>query len=334
MKPSSVNSFTPASDILFFSKNDLLDIRLGELFKSSDVTHLLQSPPLNRDSKLYCILGYQDDEGIKLNGGRAGAAEAPHKIREYLYKMTPPCELHQLGENKYLDIGNLNFSNLDLAARHQNVLQNLTELYKKNITPISFGGGHDYGYPDAAAFVKTHQNSQIKPVVLNFDAHLDVRPTQKGFSSGTPFYRLLNEVHLQFEFAEIGIQPQCNSVSHKKWAQDKGAHIFELSQIQQNLGLCSLLEQDLFKQLTPQTPVFISFDIDSLNSSEAGGCSQSWATGLSLTDYLNFFKKLSQICDLKGLGIYEVSPSLDTDNRTSKTAALIAYHFIFQGQLT
>jgi formiminoglutamase len=85
--------------------------------------------------------------------------------------------------------------------------------------------------------------------------------------------------------------------------------------------------------LDPATPVHVSFDIDGLASSEAGGCSQSWATGLKLQDYLHFFHLLKQRSRVQGLGLYEVSPPLDFDQRSSKAAAQIIYHFLFQDEL-
>ena len=317
-----MSPFRPTSQKLFFSKNDVDDIRLGDLFKTSTIEDL-------NTPNSYCLLGYPDDEGIKLNNGRLGAASAPVTIRQFLYKMTPA-----LVQSSFYDAGDLQTES-DLATRHQLAQKTIQTLQSKKIKTISFGGGHDYGYPDASGFLKAqHYSSQnTKPIVLNFDAHLDVRPTTNGFNSGTPFYRLLNEFENQFEFAEIGIQPQCNSIKHRDWALNKKVQVFNLNDIQQNKGLSSLLQHPLFTKITKSTPVFISFDIDCLTSTEAPGCSQSWVTGLKTEDFLKFFSKLSKLCDIRGLGIYEVSPPLDFNDQTSKTAALIAYNYLFQDSL-
>lgn len=311
----------PTSQELFFSKNDPDDQRLGDLFKAG-TTEELNTP------ESFCILGYPDDQGIKLNQGRPGAALAPMTIRQFLYKMTPAFI-----QNKFYDIGNLQDPSLDLAHRHQLAQDVMQTLQTKKIRTISLGGGHDYGYSDVSGFIKAQYHVKEKPVVLNFDAHLDVRPTLNGPHSGTAFFRLLSEFPNQFELAEIGIQPQCNSIKHRDWALHNKAHIFNLKDIQKNNGLSSLLQHPLFSKMTKSTPVFISFDIDCLSSTEAPGCSQSWVTGLKTEDYLQFFAKLAKVCDLRGLGIYEVSPPLDFNDQTSKTAAVIAYHYLFQDTL-
>lgn len=312
-----MTNFTPTDPKLFFSKNDARDIRLGDLFKPlSDIKTL--------GSNSFCILGYPDDEGIKLNSGRGGAALAPPAIRQYLYKMTP-----SFVKSDFFDMGDL-IIEFDLAHRHLTALNTVYDLHLQAAKTISLGGGHDYAYSDVSGFLKASISKGQRPLVLNFDAHLDVRPSEQNLNSGTPFYRLLNEFHNQFDFAEIGIQPQCNSIQHRDWALSKKALIFNLKNIQLNNGLMSLFSHPLFNNLSKTTPVFISFDIDGLSSTEAPGCSQSWVTGLTTQDYLNFFLSLAKKSDVRGLGIYEVSPPLDFDNQTSKTAALIAYNFLFQ----
>lgn len=308
----------PTPTNLFFSKNDPKDIRLGDLSKPL-------SSAQNLDTNSFYILGYPDDEGIKLNGGRIGAAEAPNKIREYFYKMTPP---QANSFQKIFDLGNTP-TDISLTERHQTAKQIVNQVFSSNSRLVSLGGGHDYGYPDTSAFVAHYKKLNIKPVVINFDAHLDVRPTTNGFNSGTPFHRLLSEHQNDCHFLEIGIQPQCNSVDHRHWAQQNQAFIFDLKETQTESSLLSVFDKAPLKNLSNKTPCFVSFDIDAITSSEGGGCSQAWTTGLKFDHYLSFFKKLNQNFDVRGLGIYEVSPSLDIDNRTSKMAALAAYYFVF-----
>jgi formiminoglutamase len=308
----------PVQKNLLFSKNDPEDIRIGELIQTQS----------EMDSD-FVILGYPDDEGISLNGGRIGASSAPDKIREFLCKMTPPASL--LNSKRISDQGNLETSGA-LVDRHKNAKIVVEKFYSQNRKIISFGGGHDYGYPDAAGFAKTFCSTKTKPLIINFDAHLDVRPPTNGYNSGTPFHRLLCEFNEKIDFVEIGIQPQCNSPHHRRWAIEHGAQIINFQEFQTENDLTSVFHQ-LCSRLPALTPAFISLDIDAIVSSEGGGCSQSWTTGIHFKNYLSFVKKISEHFEVKGLGIYEVSPPLDVDNRTSKMAALAAYHFIYGDQI-
>jgi formiminoglutamase len=298
----------------FFTKNDPEDPRLGDYAKS--LSENSQSKDLQLDSDSIVIVGYPDDEGIANNGGRIGAKEAPQKIREFFYKMTP--HLLKSHTPKIIDAGDLKLES-SLEERHQHAQSNLENILR-HARAITLGGGHDYGYPDGAAFLEVFTE---KPLIINFDAHLDVRPHKDKITSGTPFYRLLTK-YTDFDFAEIGIQSQCNSRHHLKWAQEHNAKVLSFDEIQysgesQSAVILRFLEPFMLKKRA----CFISIDIDGCSSAYAPGCSQSFATGFDPANFFTVFNVLCERLDVKLLGIYEVSPPLDPDNRTSKLAAQI-----------
>lgn len=307
---------------LFFSKHDANDPRLGDLVlqSSGGVLNRDQIPELSET----VIFGYPDDEGIKNNGGRVGAAGGPTKIREFLYKMTPSLENYHMIE--VADLGDFQRQPgiPDLRDFQQEIAQNLVPIYQADKRCLSFGGGHDYGYCDTSAFVQAFGPESI---VINFDAHLDVRPSEMGINSGTPFYRLLTQ-H-QTHFFEVGIQDQCNSRKHLEWLEDREGRVLTMRHIQQR-GLMASLHDALSKIPNVwERKTFISLDIDCLCQSLAPGCSQSFVGGLEFTELKLCLEYLYRQLDVRGLGIYEVSPILDIDNRTSKTAALLAHQFLF-----
>jgi formiminoglutamase len=321
----------PTDISLFFSKDDPSDIRIGELVKSIDL------PRNNVDTEThqggqFALVGYPDDEGIQLNGGREGAKQAPDAIRKILYKMTPP---HDWKKNFpfLFDIGNVPESN-SLDSRHDIALKAVSQISDHNIKIISLGGGHDYGYVDGHAFLEKNikRSNAVKPVIINFDAHLDVRPNNKSGvvinHSGTPFYRLKEKFKDSFHLVEIGLQSHCNSRNHWEWALENHIDLISLESIEDS-HWDSVWQNKTIASITKNTPVFISFDIDGLCMADAGGCSQAWPTGLKISECLAFLKRLYEQSDTQGLGIYEVSPPLDTDSKTSKAAALLIYNFIF-----
>lgn len=298
----------------FFSKNDLSDQRLGDFVRASH-----DSP--NDISADLVIWGYPDDEGITLNGGRPGACEAPEIIRKFFYKMTPHTDVMTMP--RLIDFGNIS-KKISLSERHQHGSHIAKAFTEKKQSWLSLGGGHDYGYADGAGFLRAANHTE-KPVVVNFDAHLDVRPTTNGYNSGTPFFRLLTEFPGEFDFFEVGIQAQCNSQHHLNWAKSKGAQVISLPEIEK-LGLLNSLKNKMSH--LQGRPLWFSLDIDALTSNEAPGCSQSWTTGLKATDVLNTMSWFKKYFQWRSFSIYEVSPSLDQDNRTSKLAALFAHHYL------
>lgn len=304
----------PIHKEILFSKNDPRDLRLGDLVELVDTNEIDWGQQLNS----LCLVGYPDDEGIQLNHGRLGAKDGPDAIRTLLYKLTAPAEK----DFRISDIGNLK-TDTDLANRHEQAQRIICNLTKHKKKWLSLGGGHDYGYPDAAGFVEAHIKN--KPVVINFDAHLDVRPTEKGLNSGTSFFRLLEQFGSKFEFIEVGIQEHCNSRYHEKYVLSKGGKIIGAEKISSK-GLWP----SLFPLLTKfkKNPIFVSLDIDVFSSHEAPGCSQSWPLGLSSKEFFPGFKKLVQQFNIDGLGIYEVSPPLDLNLNTQRLAGLASYIYL------
>lgn len=310
-----MRGFAAVDDKLFFSRDDLADPRLGDFARKAD------------DSASLYVAGYPDDEGVKNNGGRLGAAQGPDRIRHFLYRMTPNVWTSR--SPSFFDIGNLTLTS-PLDERHHNVRASLVEALKAKKRWLSFGGGHDYGYPDGAGFLEVFATQ--RPLVINFDAHLDVRPLDKTINSGTPFWRLLSEFK-NFDFIEIGIQSQCNSRLHLDWAKDHGAKILSLTEIRES-GLSasekilSFLENDILRR----RPCYLSFDMDVVSSSFAPGCSQSWPTGISPSDLFTTLSVLLKRLDVRVLGIYEVAPPLDVSDITAKLAAEIAHLYISEAE--
>ncbi|MGZ3805494.1 MAG: formimidoylglutamase [Pseudobdellovibrionaceae bacterium] len=315
-------AWTSATDSkLFFTRNDPADPRLGEWVSALALNHSTDLSSIKSPS--WTLLGYPDDEGILLNGGRGGAQAAPDFIRTYFYKMTP--SLLKAQRQSLVDLGNLS-TKFPLPERHECGKEIIKSALNLGHRTLSLGGGHDYGYADGAGFIEHCLAQNERPLVINFDAHLDVRPPEKGFHSGTPFHRLLTQYEGQFDFIEVGLQNQCNSLEHLHWAQKKGAQILLLQDIRE-VGL----KESLSALLAPfqGRPCFLSVDIDAFSSTEAPGCSQSWTTGLHIQEFLPTLKLLQTELKLKSLAIYEVSPPLDPDHRTSKLAALILHHTLF-----
>lgn len=314
-------SFKPCSPDLFYKSTKANDSRLGE-----QVQAIVDTPKAVNPSS-YVIAGYPDDEGIRINGGRPGAQAAPDTIRKYLYKMTSSA--WRPSTPAILDSGNLDCEALSLEDRHRAGRIRAQTAMGLGHRWVGLGGGHDYGFSEGAGFLDVYSKGAYKPLILNFDAHLDVRDTSQGLSSGTPFYRLLTEFPAEdFEFVEIGLQAQCNSASHYEWALKKNVKMITLDDILPQSLAPAVLEQ-LAESLVHPRPTFISVDIDAFSSAYAPGCSQSWGTGLEPNPFFVLFDILMKRLDVRALGIYEVSPPLDSDDRTSKLAAQIVHRFIY-----
>lgn len=299
------------------SVSDPADTRMGAL---------IQPLPNSKIEPALLLAGYPDHEGIVLSRGRPGAAEAPLKIRQWFYKMTPAPRMSEPLPVLF-EVGDLNINDLSLLERHEAVRYAVSEALHQGHRWLSFGGGHDYGYADGAGFVDwCRQHHHERPLVINFDAHLDVRPYTDLPSSGTPFRRLL-ELEPKLDFLEVGVGRHCASPAHAKWIEDRGGKILYLDDI---FLSGESPAQSILRFLNPsmerrRRPAFLSIDIDVLSSQFSPGASQSWPLGLDTSTLFQVMEVLSARLDWKVAGIYEVSPPLDQADQTVKAAALLAH---------
>lgn len=304
-----MENFEKCSPYLFFKSPRPDDKRLGEFVKTSNEVQIQSAEPS-------CILlGYPDDEGIRINYGREGSREAPDAIRASLYKLTPGRKDFP----KLLDMGNLRIDGT-LSEKQARARASLTQLYEKKHRLLSMGGGHDYAYPDCAAFLAAHKKG--KPLIINIDAHLDVRNSESGPNSGTAFYQLLEEFGGKFDLVELGIQPGSASLTHLEYAKRKKVKVYTFAETHQKLA-------KVFQTLAKtKRPTFLSIDIDGFAAAYAPGASAASPIGLDANEFINTLPQIIQKFDLRGVGIYEVSPKHDIDNRTAKLAAIILHTFL------
>ena len=198
---------TPALAELIFKKQDANDPRLGDFTRKLSFSELLSEDPDQIDA---VIIGYPDDDGIKANGGRPGAALGPSSIRKNFYKMTPSLFAEKNSKISIVDIGDLSLvPGENLATRHLRAQTIVSKLLNLGFHICTLGGGHDYGFPDFSAFSATNISNKIRPIILNFDAHLDVRSFTDQAHSGNPFFQLLEKYGGQIDFYEFGIQDWC-----------------------------------------------------------------------------------------------------------------------------
>lgn len=244
-----------------------------------------------------CIIGYPDDSGVRLNGGRPGANMGPKSILKYFCRMTvrktPPIFFHMMTTAK-----------ASLASKHSKAEKLVHSLLSRGVRVITWGGGHDYGFPDAAAFMNSGRGT-----VLNIDAHLDVRPVENNkLHSGTPFRRFVEKFgghHL----VEWGIQPQSTSLQHEDWARKNGVQILDFRSPVPALG----------------GRVGLSVCLDAFEGIR--GVSAPTMVGIPVHAGLDCIRSYAP--QSPWMGLYEAAPRYDPIHEDSaRLAALFSYHFI------
>ncbi len=170
--------------------------------------------------------------------------------------------------------------------------------------------------------------AESNPLIINIDAHLDVRDLSRGLTSGTPFFRLL-ESGKAFDFLEIGIQGQCNAQAHWDYVEAKGGHILSLEEIvESDLSLSEFVTNTVGHLLVKPRPTFLAVDMDAFTWPYAQGTSAAWPLGLDPMQFSQLANMLCRRLNVQVYGIYEVSPPLDQGGGTARLAAQFAHGFL------
>jgi formiminoglutamase len=299
---------------LFYRRNDANDVRLGEIVSFRENNYAA--------SKIV-ILGCPQDEGVKRNKGRIGAAAAPDAIREQFYKLSN----FGIGA-KVFDLGNTRIQGT-LEEIHQLQTEIVEQILRDGKRLIILGGGNDLSYPDGAAMSRTFGSENW--IALNVDAHFDVRADQPR-NSGTPYRQLLEEKLLEpGYFYEVGYQPHSVSPVYFRYLQNLGVNLVSLEQLRAK-NTADTQVRDLIREKfihhTASLNIFFGFDLDVVRASDAPGTSAPSPIGLRAGEFITLVKFAASLINTKIVEFTEVNPNYDVDHRTAKLVAIAMHSFI------
>lgn len=271
----------------------------------------------------FAILGFPDDLGVKNNNGRPGASKGPEAFRLAFQKLKGERTIQESIE---LD-NDVSTDDSNIEQSHNNAANQLKQIHKDAITSIVIGGGHDYAFPHLKG-IKEALPENYKLGCINIDPHFDLRPDQPKILSGSPFYMALeNEVLKGENFIEFGIQRHCNQKSLWEYARNKNIVTIPMEELRFGKAVERFV-QVYTKLESIADRIVISLDLDSVCSAYAPGVSAPATEGFTPSEILQIIAFIAKQEQVISLGIYELNPSLDIDNRTAKLAAVTAYHFM------
>ena len=195
-----------------------------------------------------------------------------------------------------------------------------------NLIPILIGGGHEIAL---GHFNGLHNHFNNAPAIVNFDAHLDLRPYDKGGSSGTMFYQIADDLsnkNKPFSYLCIGTQTYANTTSLFKLADKLGATYIHAKDIKSSKQKEILTKINNF--IEPQQQVYLTTCSDVISAAHAPGVSALQPFGMEPEIVLSLIKNVISSGKVCSIDIAEVSPRFDFDHRTAKLIAVFIYSII------
>ncbi|WP_075217348.1 agmatinase [Mongoliimonas terrestris] len=267
------------------------------------------------------LLGMPMDLGItNRNGCRFGprALRGIERVGPYNHalKVAPVFEM------AVADVGDVPFrSRYDLSGSHDDIERAVAAIIGQNVIPLSVGGDHSISLPILRAIGAKHG-----PVAMvHIDAHCDTSGPFEGcrFHHGGPFRQAVLEGALDPRHTiQIGIRGSSEFLWEFSYASGMTViHAEEIGRI----GLDGIVEAA--RVAVGDRPVYVSFDIDSLDPAFAPGTGTPEIGGLTTREAQTILRGLAGLPIIGG-DVVEVAPQYDATTNTAHAGAQILFEIL------
>jgi len=264
-----------------------------------------------------CFIGFCCDKGVERNKGRTGASKGPDSIRSEMRNL--PCHFSE--EVKLFDAGNIIARHVTLENAQVALKGIVRDILALNMFPIVLGGGHEIAFGHYLGLRAHLENKSIG--IINFDAHLDLRPYPNGGSSGTMFRQIydhcIRNKH-DYGYMCIGAQKRGNTIKLFKDAKKMDAKVLLAADIAKELPL-----DDINSYIKDYEHIYMTICSDVFSAAHAPGVSAASAIGLEPEQVITMMKTIIKSGKLYSFDIAEVSPRFDHDKVTSNLAAVLIF---------
>jgi guanidinobutyrase len=197
------------------------------------------------------------------------------------------------------------------------------EVLAHGCRPLTLGGDHTIALPILRALAERHG-----PVAMvHVDAHADVNDDMFGerIAHGTPFRRAVEEGLLQSDKVwQIGLRGTGYAADDFDWPRQQGFTVIPAHAVWWQ-SLAPVM--DKVRAVIGDTPCYLSFDIDSIDPSYAGGTGTPEIGGLTVPQALEIIRGCRGL-NLVGCDLVEVSPPYDPSGNTALLGANLLYEML------
>ena len=222
------------------------------------------------------------------------------------------------------DLGDVAINTFNLQKSVEIIEAHYRPIIESGCIPLTLGGDHTIALPILRALKAKHG-----PVaMIHVDAHADVNPAMFGerIAHGTPFRRAVEEGLLQGDKVwQIGLRGSGYSAEDFDWPRQQGFTVVPAHEVWwQSL---SPLMTEIRAKIGPDTPTYLSFDIDGIDPAYAGGTGTPEVGGLSVPQALEIVRGCRGL-NLVGCDLVEVSPAYDSSGNTALLGANLLFEML------
>lgn len=259
---------------------------------------------------------------------RPGARFGPSAIRDASLMLTDGFhpKWGNNPKNKIVDWGDIPISNSDTQKSIQQITEHLNA-YPLFCTEkphlVALGGDHAVTLGILRSLHKEHG----KMAVVHFDAHSDCSPDHLGdpIGHGTWLRNVIDEGLVDpTKVVSMGIRAPVG-LKTRHFLSDQGGTTFNAREAM-FMGPHEIT-RFIYEKIGFDTPVYLSFDVDGLDPSQAPGTGTPEIAGLTTMFCLETIELLKSL-NWIGMDVVEVSPPYDLSQITALAAATVAWTYI------
>lgn len=266
------------------------------------------------------VVGIPMDLGVT---NRSGARFGPRALRgiERIGPYNDALRCTPVADLRVADIGDAPLrSRFSLDTAHADIEAWLNTIVGAGVRPLSVGGDHSISSPILKAV------GRKRPVgMVHIDAHCDTGGPYDGskFHHGGPFrLAVLDGVLDPGRTIQIGIRGSSGYLW--EFSTDSGMTVVEARDIER-LGIEHIVA--MARDVIGEGPVYVSFDIDSLDPAFAPGTGTPEVGGLTTREALALIRGLKGL-DIVGGDVVEVAPQYDATANTAHAGAQILFEIL------
>ena len=267
--------------------------------------------------------------GVPYDGAltnRPGARHGPREIRNQsslIRTINHATRIDPFALSTVRDMGDVAFSQIfDIEASHKEIEHFTAELIEAGILPLAFGGDHSVSLPLLRAIAKDGPVAMI-----HVDAHTDTWDSFQGskFNHGAPFRRAVEENLIDPKATiQIGIRGTQNLSEGWDYSEASGMRVVFCEELH-DAGPAAIAAEA--RALVGERPVYLTFDIDSLDPVYAPGTGTPEIGGMTTHQAQVLLRGLREL-DYVGADLVEVSPPFDAGYVTSLAGAALGYEIL------
>jgi guanidinobutyrase len=270
-----------------------------------------------------CFVGVPLDTGTS---NRSGARFGPRQIRSESCLIRPynmATRAAPFDSLSIADIGDVAINTFDLQKSIGIIEEAYDEILSHGCKPLTLGGDHTIALPILRAMHRKHGPLGL----VHVDAHADVNDSMFGekIAHGTPFRRCVDEGLLDGKrVVQIGLRATGYAADDFDWPRRQGFRVVQAEECWHR-SLTPLMVE--VREQVGGGPVYISFDIDGLDPSYAGGTGTPEIAGLTTPQAVEIIRGCRGL-DIIGGDLVEVSPPYDPSGNTALTAANLLFEML------